>query len=189
MRRRTWSRRDRTGCMQKRRLYLAICAVAVLTLIGIFAFKAVQGYFIASLKPRELPHELIRRCFREITDRELPSETDDLKALFHGGVDPAIFVRFRTNSDGINFICNSFVKSETTIKVVDPNWMRALTEGGGHIFYIPFQWEQRVGIRVFDQERIESAKVLEYLGPPGTGGYKILIDNKRNVVYIHAFRL
>jgi len=176
--------------MLKRKSYVAICAVALLASMVILAFRpwAIRWYFAVSLKPRELPRELIRPYFRRITDRELPSETDGLKAIFHGGVDPAIFVRFETNADGINFIYSSFVKAETDVQVVDPHWMRAFTEGRGHIFYIPFQWEQKAGVRLFEQEHIESGRILEYIGPPGTGGYKVFIDDKKNVVYIHAFR-
>jgi hypothetical protein len=166
-------------------------AMTALVGIGILASEplTIYGYFTFAIKPRELPTRLIRPCFRRITKRELPGKMDSPKALFQGGVDPGIFVKFQTDSQGIEFVCNAFDTAQTGPKLVDPNWIRDMTQSGGHIFYIPFEWEQRIGVQLFDQEAIESGRMIEYLGPPGTGGYKVFIDDHTATVYIHAFCL
>ena len=177
--------------MHTRREYLLFAVVALLALGGILTSNsaAVRWYVIVTLKPRELPARLIRPCFREITNRDLPRTIEDARALFLGGVDPAIFVKFRTDSEGIKFICDVFGKPWADIKAVDSGWIRGLTESGAHIFYIPFQWEEKTGIHLFAQDTIESGRMLEYLGPPGTGGYTVFLDDSKSTVYIHGFRL
>ncbi len=177
--------------MSKRRTCLVVSAIAVLGLIGILVSvrPPLGWYVIVALKPRELPQRLIRPCFREITGKELPMTLGNPRALFLGGVDPGIFLRFQTDIEGIRFVCDVFGKPRADIEAVDSHWIKVMTESGAHIFYVPFQWEEKTGITLFDQKSVESGRMLKYLGPPGTGGYTVFIDDRNSTIYIHAFRL
>jgi hypothetical protein len=176
--------------MGKRRAYLAVSVVTVLVSISVFVLKRppLRWYVVTALKPCELPQRLIRPCFLRITDQELPQRMDNARALFLGGVDSGIFVRFQTDTEGIRFVCDAFGKPRADIETVDSHLIKAMTESGAHIFYVPFQWEEKTGITLFDQKSVESGRMLRYLGPPGSGGYTVFIDDRNSAIYIHAFR-
>jgi hypothetical protein len=183
------------GRMRRSQRIILICALVLgLPVLGGLVFVAatpvsVRWYFTVTLRPRQLPQRLIRPCFRRITDQELPEDMDGVRALFQGGVDPAIFVKFRTDSEGMKSICASFGEPQANVQIIDPNWMKVFTESGGHIFQIAYPWEERTGVELFHQEALPSGRMIEYLGPPGTGGYKVFLDDRNRTVYIHAFRL
>ena len=167
----------------------AIAILAAIAVILEWRTLAVEWYFTVVLAPRELPKEIIRPCFRGVANLDLPEKADDARAIFQGGKDPSIFVRFRTDSKGIDCILSVFGRTAGNPKTVDVDLMRALIRGGGHVFVVPYQWEKKLGIRLFDPEAIESGRQLEYMGSPGTRGYKVFIDDHNGTVYIHAFRM
>lgn len=141
-----------------------------------------------TLTPRELPQELIRPWFGFVTGRQLPEEIEGAQALSQGGADPSIFMKLRTDPNGIKSICQAFTTSEAQPEPVEPSWLRTFTASGGHIFSVASRWEQRTGVQLFDQKAIESGRMLEYVGFPGTEAYTVFIDDKNGTVYIYASR-
>ena len=92
--------------MNKRRL--CICFVAaglVILLVLAIAYLCEHPplfYYVNFTDLQELPTRLIRTAFRAVADRDLPEKADGLRAIFSGGRESAIFVRFKTDSDGNN---------------------------------------------------------------------------------------
>jgi hypothetical protein len=124
-----------------------------------------------------------------VTTLDLPENADDARALFRGGREPGIFVRFRTDSKGIDYILSVFGRKAGNPQTVDLDLVRALISGGGHVFVVPSQWEKEVGIRLFDPEAIGSGRELEYMSPPGTRGYKVFMDDQNSTVYIRILHV
>jgi hypothetical protein len=180
--------------MNKRRLYIRVVAAVLIILsllaIAYFCEHPPLFYYVHLTDIQELPTRLIRTAFRAVADCDLPEKADGLRAIFKGGREPSIFVRFKTDYDGIAYILETFdvagVKSET----LDADFLRALTASHASIFHIPSLWQEKIGVNIFDQKSIESGRRLEYIPGPDTGkapGYRIFIDNQRSTVYIHSW--
>jgi hypothetical protein len=131
-------------------------------------------------KPQELPQRLIRPAFRKIAGWYLPIESKELRALFHGGRDPAIFVRFQTDSEGISHIREQIAPKGGEYKTFSGSL--------SSYFYIISQWEDWSGIHILDQPDIKSGFGLEYSDYQwdSTVSIKILIDSQHNKVYIRG---
>ncbi len=187
------SRCSEAGYMRRNRKYLIVGVTIVTLLISLGLLLRSQPGAIwwratFTLRPRELPRELIRPWFRFVSRRRLPEEIEGARALSQGGADPSIFMKFRTDPNGIESICQAFTTPEAQLKPVEPSWLRTFTASGGHIFSVASRWEQRTGIQLFDQKAIESGRMLEYVGVPGTEAYTVFIDDKNGTVYIYASR-
>jgi hypothetical protein len=135
-------------------------------------------------KERELSIEEIRPAFFRVTERELPGKADSLRAIFEEGRDPCIFVRFETDPEGIEYILENFGGERVTSETINAGDRRLREDAGlGYFTKLSF-WEHELGVSLFDANDIESCRVLEYRG---YRGYKILIDDKKNTVYVYAY--
>ena len=139
--------------MSKQRLCIYIVAVFVtllglaITYISITLLRASPLYPYYNLFPRlhELPTRRIRPIFYNMTEQiELPNKTDDLRAIFESSSDPAIFVRFQTDSEGIEYILEKFGGSTAKkLQTVDAGLMKALNEANEALFfYYPSSWQE-----------------------------------------------
>jgi hypothetical protein len=137
---------------------------------------------------RELRLEEIRPTFRDLTGHSLPKTADNLSAIYAGGGDPGIFLRFETDANGIAYVLDTFSGKTTTITSLNANDLRAISRSGEQIFQRPSYWQETLGVSIFDQESIGSARLMES-GPFFGVCYKILIDDWRNTVYMHASSL
>ena len=183
--------------MKKRRLCIFLIAACLVILISLTIAKLYKNpplcyYTQFSLSPKELPTRLIRRAFRIVTNHELPQRADGLRAIFHGGREPAIFVRFQTDSDGIAYICEVFGKTAMKAETFNADFLKVLTASNVSIFPIPSRWQDEIGVYIFEQELIKTGREFRYIPVPGTGtsekpGYRVLIDDEHNTVYIHSW--
>ncbi len=180
--------------MNKRRL--CICFVAaglVILLVLAIAYLCEHPplfYYVNFTDLQELPTRLIRTAFQAVADRDLPEKADGLRAIFSGGRESAIFVRFKTDSDGIAYILETFGGPDVKLETLDADYLRALTASRVTIFSIPSRWQEKIGINIFDQKSIESGRRLEYVPGIGNGiapGYSIFIDDQRSTVYILCY--
>ena len=137
---------------------------------------------------KELPTKKIRQKLREFGGLELPRKANGLRAILSHSRDPGIFVRFETDSEGIEHVLKTFGKPGTKSKTLDPNDFKEMKKFGGRLFPQPCQWQEMVGVRLFDQESVESGRLLEYMAPRfNEVGYEVFIDDKTNTVYVHAY--
>jgi len=170
---------------------VVICLVALgLGLVALVALSYVAvtmtwQYLKDWSEPHELPTAKIPLEFRTITGQELPKKVDGLRAIFQGGMDPEIFVRFETDAEGIEHIKRSFmIAGSTSGRIVagQPMQMWSL------MFSSVPRMQEKLGICLFDQKSIESGLLIE---SPGLKHrfYSVLIDEQRGTVYIYAMLL
>jgi len=117
---------------------------------------------------------------------------DDLRCLIYGGRDPAIFLRFRTDSKGIEYMTEAFSRPDVDSKTVHPNAIDAssLPPSGAPLFLHASAWQEDLGVHLFDRESVESGRVLEYRARAShPDGFQILIDDENGLVYVYAYRI
>jgi hypothetical protein len=141
-------------------------------------------YLVEKAHEREISVEEIRPAFLRVTKRELPSKADGLRAIFEDSREPSIFVRFETDPEGIEYILEEFGGERVTSKNLNADDWRLREHSGLGIFTRFSFWQRELGINLFDANEVESCHVLEY---SGYRGYKILIDEQKNTVYIFAY--
>ncbi len=175
--------------MSRRKLYIILIGLTLLVLLSFLTIKGIRFYqwtqsLVEKAHERELSVEEIRPAFVRVTKRELPDKADNLRAIFEDSREPSIFVRFETDPEGIEYILQNFggerVNSETLNK---DDWRLREHSGLGFFTKLSF-WQHELGISLFDANDVESCHVLEY---SGYRGYKILIDDQENTVYIFAY--
>ena len=144
-----------------------------------------------TIKPHELPDRLIRPAFRGIAGQELPKRADGLRAIFQGGRDPSVFIRFETDSYGIDYIKRSFTKPGSRATHYDTVTFKELKMSGFSVFSVVSRWQDEIGICLFDLEFIESGLEIRSASGPGAPNqqYHVFIDDKRSIVYIRAVYL
>lgn len=173
--------------MSKGRWCIVLVGLTLLILLAITGFRFQQWMqsLVEMAHERELSVGEIRPVFLSITNRALPSKAYSLRAIFQEGRDPSIFVRFETDSEGITYILKEFAGERVIFKTLDAGDFRALTRSGRRFFTRLSFWQDELGVCLFDQDTIESGRLLEYRG---SRGYKILIDDQKSAVYIYAYR-
>jgi hypothetical protein len=110
-----------------------------------------------------------------ITGRDLPSKAEKLRAIFSGGRDPSIFVRFQTDSEGISYVREQLAPSGAEFEPFS----------GTPQFHIVSQWQDRFGMIILDRRAIESGLKLQYIVVSGAS-FEITIDTQHNNVQIYA---
>jgi len=164
-----------------------ICLVALfVTIVLLYLWISLRPplwyYTQVTLTPRELPTRLVRPAFRWITEWDLPSKAEKLRAIFHGGRDPSIFVRFQTDSKGISYIREQLNEQLAPVSVEFEPFT------GNLDFVIVSQWQNRFGLDVLDRQSIESGLRFRHVVVSGVS-YNIIIDTQHNNLHMHAVRM
>ena len=176
--------RMRKSARRNKRLICLVALFVTIVLLYLWiSFKPPLWYYTqVTLTPRELPTRLVRPAFRWITEWDLPSKTEKLRAIFHGGRDPSIFVRFQTDSKGILYI------KEQLAEQLAPFRGEFEPFTGIPEFVIVSQWQNKFGLDVLDRHPIESGLRFRYVVVSGVC-YNIIIDTQRNNLYMRATRM
>ena len=156
---------------------------------------------------RKLSQREIRPILKRITGRDLPSKSEELRAIlysYHGLED--IFVAFRTDEEGCSYVLDEFGSGQDIMRQEFPhkeyNHLRysMVTFLNGYLF------QKKLGIDLFDKDLIERIKHehLEYVNmnsypKDAVNGYylkfsessklafyRILVFKDLNIVYIFA---
>jgi hypothetical protein len=177
--------------MIKYRLCIFLVSVGLVILLGLAIVQMCKHpplfyYRQFTELPRELPTRLIRRAFWIVTGQQLPSKADGLRAIFQGGREPAIFVRFQTDSEGIKYILETFGGPGVESTTYDADFLKALSTSRANIFPILPIWQEKLGICLYDQESIESGRELKFISGGVEAWYTIFIDDQRDTVYISS---
>jgi len=178
--------------MKKRTVIIALAVLG----LGVLAFSVLL-YVGATmtwqyLKDWSEPHELLAAKipaeFRTISGQELPKKVDGLRAIFQGGMDPEIFARFETDAEGIEHVKRSFMIAGATSERIDDDKLKRLNASRHSVLSWASRMQEKLGIRLFDQESIESGLLIE---SPGLKHryYRVFIDEQRGTVYVYAMLL
>jgi hypothetical protein len=171
----------------KKRIYLMGAGLLVLLIILILGIDLIWQH-IESGPVIQLPTVKIRKTFQMITERELPKKADGLCAFLEGGRDKAMFIGFETDPEGIAYIIETFGGPPVESRIINADFLKILKESQYSEFPIVSLWEDKLGAHIFDMKSIESAHILEYpVGRVTTLGYKILIDDEQNNVYMFLY--
>ncbi len=176
--------------MSKRKLntgILAGCAVALFgVLIAYLHERPPLLYYANMVRWQELPVRLIRPAFRHVVDRNLPPRAEGLRAIFLGGREPAILVRFKTDSDGMAYILETF-ETNGTWETFDQDKLRFMNANDVGVFPTLSLIQKEVGVVLFDQRSVESGRMLSGCFDPQKGpSYGIFIDDRDSTLYIAA---
>lgn len=172
--------------MSKGKLCIVLVGLSLLVLLAIIGFR-IQRWtqsLVERAHERLLSVEEIRPVFLRITNCELPSKADNLRAIFEEGRDPRIFVRFDTDSEGVAYILKEFSGERVISKTFDADDIGVPKKSVSRFFTRLSFWQNELGVILFNPDSIESCHVLEY---SGSRGYKILIDDQSRTVYIDAY--
>lgn len=187
--------------MKKRTLLISLmCVLLVVTSLVVFLGIVIAHwreqpplfyYTQFTTSPHELPTRLIRPAFRGFTGHELPTKADGVRAIFRGGMDQSLFVRFETDSDGIEHITHAFSEAGTSSEYIDPDTFRNLTMSEWRLFRVVSRWQERIGVCLIDEKSIESGLLIDSAAGPGAPEimYRIFIDDGHSSVYIFVFTI
>jgi hypothetical protein len=180
------------GNMNKRRWRIALfVGVGLLILVAlVMAWDLVViAYYVNMERARVVPTKRIRPAFRFVVGGDLPEKTEGLGAIFWGGRDPAIFVKFRTNPEGIAYVLETFGGSGVESEPFDADDLRVLRASGWEMFGGLSRVQERLGAQLFDQDSIGPGRRL--LKGDGRRNselqYLIFIDEQKRTVYIKAW--
>jgi len=168
--------------MKKRTWIIGLLVVFAGSVI-LFGF-AIWYYVDWCTRLREVPTKLIRSTFKYVTNRELPEKTDGLRAIYCGGREPAIFVRFETDSEGVAYILEKFGGRgvETNTFDVDSKKRHSVLHVHGMLSY----YQEKIGVHIFDWKDIKSGLELKYSAGIQPS-YEIVIDEQHKTIYIFAY--
>ena len=177
--------------MAKRRfgIILALVATGVvwdLGLVHLLRNPPLGFYTHFSVSTRLLPERLIPGAFRYVTDRELPEVVGDAEAIWFGGREPHMFVRFLTDPNGMAYIQQTFSVPEAKSEMLSAESIKNSVASGWTPFPYVSQWQKESGIRVFDPNALGAGRMIHYYRT-NWEGWEIFIDEQRNVVYIYAW--
>ena len=176
--------------MNKRKLYTSIvagCAVVLLGLLIIYLHERPPLLYYANIVHwQELPARLIRPAFRYVVERDLPPRADGLRSIFLGGRDPTIFVRFKTDSDGMAYILETFERNGIW-ETFDDDRLQFMNANDVGVFPTLPLIQKRAGVILFDQHSVESGRMLSGSFDPQKGpSYGVFIDDRDSTLYIAA---
>lgn len=125
-----------------------------------------------------------------ITGHELPQRADGLRGLFYWHREPAIFVRFKTDAEGISYILKTFGGPGLKLKRLDPETLKYMKAAHFQVFIGWHDIQQSLGVRLFDLDTVESGLLLDQTGRLNWQlGYRILVDDQKRIVYMAAWVL
>ncbi|MFA5554321.1 MAG: hypothetical protein WCZ89_08735 [Phycisphaerae bacterium] len=164
-------------------LVLLVIGILVFILYGVtFPEHFVLFYLKNSLEPKIVPQKYINSAFEYVAGIELPAEAKNVEALFQGGREPGIFVKFTMpQEDVINFL----KKMESLGVPVEETLKRETIEDlNASILIVPFSWQREIGTILFDQRFFSYGRFIQYSGALGATSYYILIDDEINTLYV-----
>ena len=176
------------SAMQKHRIVigLIVCGIFLLSSLSIGGF--CRSLMLPAV--RELPKHEIRRKFEVVTGYKLPRFAGNVRAIFWDSRDPAIFVTFTTDAEGIAYMRRTFGGPSVKQQILSNEQLRAWALSGWQPFVPLSDAEEKLGISLFQLESLTSALWLQQepqfdVQP----GYDILIDLEGNVVYMKVLRI
>jgi len=168
--------------------------IAGVVFAAVLCLATVGVWRVLTTPPvREIPPGQAKRLFQWVTAYSLPESVEDLRSVFWDSRDPMIFVRFKTNAEGIAYVTRVFGGPYAQSWMLDADeWRR--TEGDRwRPFYQLENAEKKWGVpHLFDMGSLKSALCLSrtvwsernsYLGDRQ---YDILIDTENSIVYMQA---
>lgn len=163
-----------------------LAAVAALMLVALILRPPLWYYTDFTFHPHLLPTRLIKPALRFCSGHDAPAMLKEAQGIVQGGRDPAVFVRFRTDDQGLRYIVQEFGRPGAPVKLLD---MEVVHEIGWPVFTTMLSWQRELGVDVYDPPTIRSARVLTCESPGGLGPTSyVLIDEEQHTVYILAFR-
>jgi hypothetical protein len=181
---------------KRRKWFIGLVALVAIVLLCLWVLlrPPLWYYQYATISARELPTRLIRPAFRWITEWDLPSKAEKMRAIFERGRDSWIFVGFQTDSEGVSYIQHKFAELGKEFKPFDASKLWAIRAKEGFLsdiepdvilFARADQVQKQLGICILDQRAIESGLRLLSFSTNGIY-YESYIDTQHNRVYIHA---
>ncbi len=172
-------------------------AVLILSLIGLLGLATLGlmrlsqdpplGFYLHwSMSPHELPARFIRPAFRYATDRDMPAVVRDAQAIWSGGREPSIFVRFETDLNGLAYLEQTFGGPGTESETFSAEEMKEIMGSGGDFFPMAKVWQERLGLSMYDAKALGAGRLIRCSEVNG-GGWRIFIDEDHSVVYVLAW--
>ncbi len=173
--------------MGKRRIRVGVglAAVAALIVLEIVLRPPLWYYTNFTLRPNVLPARLIRSAIRFSSGHAAPAVMEDAQGMVHGGRDPSVFVRFRTDDQGLRYILQEFGGWNVAVEVLDMEVFRSVPSGW-HMFAGEMVSQKKLGVRIYDPTTIRSARVLIRNSYSFNPSYYLLIDEEQHTVYMLA---
>jgi hypothetical protein len=156
--------------MSKRICWMCLLGLGLAMVVGVLGVVVTHRAWawVKSTSDAARPHELrtedIRPTFLRLTGHDLPSNTSNLRAIGAGGFGPEIFVCFRTDLAGIEYVLKAFSGRRSSLRTLGTDDLRAMDRSGEHLFLWPSVCQERLGICLFDQALIKSARLLARYG-------------------------
>ncbi len=170
-----------------------LLAAILLVLLGLATVRVrtrppLWYYTQVSTSQQELPTRLVEPALKYVSKMDLPDNTSGPRAIFEGGREPGIFVVFGTDLEGVEYVKRLFGGPGTLSEYFDVTELKNLKASGYQLFRNASMWQERTGVRLFDQESIESGLRITSGARPGLGRlrYWVFIDDLRNMVFITA---
>lgn len=172
-----------------------VALVVVITYAVIQREELILTYIVNTYIPaKQLPKRRVRSAFRHIIGHKMSIEAKGLQGIFEGGRDPGIFVKFEAEPNSIQQFLQPFLESRVRYDhTIDPNYMKYLNDSGHRLFVVPQRWQEKLGVRLFDQMSFVQGRLIECYEPHQEGErqreYQLLIDEEHNTVYLYAYLL
>jgi hypothetical protein len=156
--------------------------------ILIFGYVFFIGVALTTLSgcgsdQKEMKENQIRQKFKEMTGLDLPKKVDGLRAVYYAIRDPLIFVRFKTDSEGIADVLKKFSRPDATFNNYDEDDIKRFRKLGADTFPQVAMWQEREdGIHIYDEESLGYGRQINFAG--SSLQYTIYIDDQNSTVYI-----
>lgn len=161
-----------------------ILAVGLILLALLTAAVLLDRATAPAMGPREVPAHMVKLAFKGLTGRQLPKKAGSIRALGNSGRAEAIFVRFETNAEGMDYVLEIFGGAQDGLAEIDSSKLVELRRSSTSVFADAAGWQDELGISLYDQASIESACIFERQFE-GTR-HKVLIDRQSRTVYMFA---
>lgn len=165
---------------------IGLLGLATLGLVTLLQDPPLGFYLHWSMSPHELPARFIRPALRYATDRDMPAVVRDARAIWSGGREPLIFVRFETDPNGMAYMEQTFGGPGTESEALSAERMKGFIQSGVDLFYLAGRWQKALGLSIYDAKALGAGREITYLKDNG-GGWKIFIDEDHSVVYVLAW--
>jgi hypothetical protein len=180
--------------MGKRRRYIVSILTPLLVASGLtvvlLSRPAPLWWYTQVPGVRDLPLDLVGPAFEFATGRELPIERRDMRGIFKGGLDPAIFVQFRTDSRGVRYVIDAFGGTGVESVTFGTDGTDRPPTALGEVFPVISCWQEGRRLYTFDRDLVVSGRLLRCgAGPSRPDGYAVFIDERDNTVYIFAYHI